>query len=129
METLSEHSNWIADGTFYVSPRIFPQSYTIHSVVDNKCVPLVYILSGDRWITSLIIRHITNYTSHDLISLGPLIMRGPYCRAATSIIDSGKPSHRLRALMSEIIDGDPDSISQEADILAEIALFNYHKRF
>ena len=31
--------------------------------------------------------------------------------------------------MSEIIDGDPDSISQEADILAEIALFNYHKRF
>ena len=48
METLSEHSNWIADGTFYVSPRIFPQSYTIHSVVDNKCVPLVYILSGDK---------------------------------------------------------------------------------
>ena len=28
METLSEHSNWIADGTFYVSPRFFPQSYT-----------------------------------------------------------------------------------------------------
>ena len=45
---LSEHSNWIADGTFYVSPRIFPQSYTIHLVVENKCVPLVYILSGDK---------------------------------------------------------------------------------
>ena len=43
----------------------------------------------------------------------------------TSIIDSGKPSHRLRALMSEIIDGDPESISQEADMLAEIAQFNY----
>ena len=27
--------------------------------------------------------------------------------------------------MSDIIDGDPDSISQEADMLAEIALFNY----
>ena len=50
METLWEHPNWIADGTFYlsVSPKIFPQSYTIHSAVDNKCVPLVYILSGDK---------------------------------------------------------------------------------
>ena len=43
----------------------------------------------------------------------------------SSIIDSGKPSHRLRALMSEIIDGDPESISKEADMLAEIAQFNY----
>ena len=43
----------------------------------------------------------------------------------TSIIDSGKPSHRLKALMGEIIDGDPDSISQEAGMLAEIAQFKY----
>ena len=48
MQTLAEYTDWIADGTFYVAPKIFPQSYTIHSVVDNKCVPLVYILSGDK---------------------------------------------------------------------------------
>ena len=48
MQTLATYTDWIADGTFYVAPKIFPQSYTIHSVVDNKCVPLVYILSGDK---------------------------------------------------------------------------------
>jgi hypothetical protein len=29
-------SNWIADGTFYVAPNIFTQSYTIHAVIDQK---------------------------------------------------------------------------------------------
>ena len=43
----------------------------------------------------------------------------------TSILERGAPCHRLRALMSEIIDGDPDSISPEADSLSEIAQFNY----
>ena len=48
MQTLATYTDWIADGTFYVAPKIFPQSYTIHSVVDNKCVPLVYILMVTR---------------------------------------------------------------------------------
>ena len=34
MKTLAKYPDWIADGTFYVAPKIFPQSYTIHSVVD-----------------------------------------------------------------------------------------------
>ena len=48
MKTLAEYPNWIADGTFYVAPKIFPQSYTIHAVVDLKCLPLIYILAGDK---------------------------------------------------------------------------------
>ena len=48
MQTLAEYTDWIADGTFYVAPKIFPQSYTIHAVVDLKCVPLIYILAGDK---------------------------------------------------------------------------------
>ena len=36
-----------AHSTYEVSLSVL-QSYTIHSVVDNKCVPLVYILSGDK---------------------------------------------------------------------------------
>ena len=31
-----------------MAPKIFPQSYTIHSVVDLKSLPLVYILAGDK---------------------------------------------------------------------------------
>ena len=48
LHALAEHNNWIADGTFYVAPKIFPQSYTIHSKIENKCLPLVYILTGDK---------------------------------------------------------------------------------
>ncbi|KAL5248999.1 hypothetical protein ACHWQZ_G018006 [Mnemiopsis leidyi] len=48
MKTLAKYPDWIADGTFYVEPKIFPQSYTIHSVVDSKCLPLIYILAGDK---------------------------------------------------------------------------------
>jgi len=48
MKTLAKYPDWIADGTFYVAPKIFPQSYTIHSVVDSKCLPLIYILAGDK---------------------------------------------------------------------------------
>ena len=40
LATLAEYNDWIADGTFYVAPRIFAQSYTIHAVIDRKCLPL-----------------------------------------------------------------------------------------
>ena len=46
METPAEYTDWIADGTFYVAPKILTQSYTILAVVDLKCVPLIYILAG-----------------------------------------------------------------------------------
>ena len=48
MKTLSQYPDWIADGTFYVAPKIFSQSYTIHAVVDLKCLPLIYVLAGDK---------------------------------------------------------------------------------
>ena len=48
VEILTCYPNWICDGTFYVCPKIFAQSYSIHSV-DNKCVPLMYILKGDTY--------------------------------------------------------------------------------
>ena len=48
MKTLAQYPDWIADGTFYVAPKIFPQSYTIHAVVDLKCLPLIYVLAGDK---------------------------------------------------------------------------------
>ena len=47
MHCLSVYSDWICDGTFFVAPKLFSQSYTIHSVIDNQCIPMVYILTGD----------------------------------------------------------------------------------
>ena len=47
-ERISTDGGLRADGTFYVAPRIFAQSYTIHAVIDRKCLPMIYILSGDK---------------------------------------------------------------------------------
>ena len=72
METLADHTDWIAAGTFYVAPRIFPQSYTIHSVVDKKYVPLIYMLSGDKKGDSYehIFKVIKHYFDHSVLSDG-----------------------------------------------------------
>ena len=48
LRILASHPNWICDGTFYVAPRLFYQSYSVHAVIDGKCVPLVYALLSDK---------------------------------------------------------------------------------
>ena len=48
LQTLSDHPNWICDGTFYVCPPQFQQSYTFHAVIDGKCLPLIYALLSDK---------------------------------------------------------------------------------
>ncbi|CAF1030017.1 unnamed protein product [Brachionus calyciflorus] len=41
---LLENSHLFADGTFDIAPRLFLQTYTIHAIVNGRCLPLVYIL-------------------------------------------------------------------------------------
>ena len=48
LETLAEYPNWITDGTFYVAPKQFYQSFSIHAVIDGKCLPLVFALLADK---------------------------------------------------------------------------------
>ena len=48
LDTLTEHPNWIADGTFYVAPNQFYQSFSIHAVIDGKCLPLLFALLADK---------------------------------------------------------------------------------
>ena len=48
LDTLAEHPNWIADGTFYVAPKQFYQSFSIHAVIDGKCLPLLFALLADK---------------------------------------------------------------------------------
>ena len=48
LQVLEEYPNWIADGTFYVCPKIFQQSYSLHAVIDGKCIPLVFALQSDK---------------------------------------------------------------------------------
>ena len=39
---LSENRDWFSDGTFDISPTLFTQLYSIHVIVNNKDLPLVY---------------------------------------------------------------------------------------
>ncbi len=48
LQILAEHPGWLADGTFYVAPRLFQQSYSIHAVIDGKCLPLVFALLSTK---------------------------------------------------------------------------------
>jgi hypothetical protein len=45
---LQQHDHWFIDGTFAVAPELFYQVYTIHVLVDNSAVPLVYALLPDK---------------------------------------------------------------------------------
>ena len=51
LATLGEYNNWIADGTFYVAPNIFSQSYTIHG--GGKA--LRKMIQHCRWVSSWLI--------------------------------------------------------------------------
>ncbi|CAK1591269.1 unnamed protein product [Parnassius mnemosyne] len=48
LEVLEEHRHWHVDGTFKVAPQLFLQVFTIHALVDNRSIPLIYVLLQDK---------------------------------------------------------------------------------
>ena len=44
IDTLEQNAHWFMDGTFKVVPELFVQLFTIHAVVDNRALPMVYVL-------------------------------------------------------------------------------------
>jgi hypothetical protein len=54
IDMLCEHRNWYIDGTFDVSPKIYKQMVTIHALINNKVLPLVYALLPDKDGTSYV---------------------------------------------------------------------------
>ena len=48
LQLLSTTNFWYADGTFKTVPSLFNQLYTIHGVINNDVLPLVYILMSKR---------------------------------------------------------------------------------
>ena len=48
LNTLQTHSYWFVDGTFKVAPELFMQLFTIHGLIDNRALPLIYVLLTDK---------------------------------------------------------------------------------
>ena len=48
LEYLSQTSHWSLDGTFKTVPTIFSQLYTIHALINDRSVPLIYALLPDK---------------------------------------------------------------------------------
>lgn len=45
---LQRHQDWFADGTFSTAPHLFKQLYTIHVVMFETVVPVVYALLPNK---------------------------------------------------------------------------------
>ena len=48
LEKLADHRTWLCDGTFYVAPKLFYQSYSVHALIAGKAIPLLYALLPDK---------------------------------------------------------------------------------
>lgn len=48
LDILQQNRHWFVDGTFKVAPELFMQVFTIHALIENTCMPLVYVLLQDK---------------------------------------------------------------------------------
>jgi len=48
LQVLKEFRNWCIDGTFKVAPTLFYQLFTIHALIDEKALPMVYCFLSNK---------------------------------------------------------------------------------
>jgi hypothetical protein len=48
---LNEFPHWSVDGTFKVAPQFFTQVYTVHALINNRALPMIYV-QGDSSFTA-----------------------------------------------------------------------------
>jgi len=44
LELLEQYPHWFMDGMFKVAPEVFLQVFNIHALIDNRSIPLIYVL-------------------------------------------------------------------------------------
>jgi hypothetical protein len=45
---LNEFPHWCVDGTFKVAPQFFTQVYTVHALINNRALPMIYVLLNNK---------------------------------------------------------------------------------
>ncbi|XP_059147899.1 uncharacterized protein LOC131935505 [Physella acuta] len=48
LDALRVNSHWFIDGTFKVAPELYMQVFTIHGLIQNKALPMVYVLLTNK---------------------------------------------------------------------------------
>ena len=65
LQLLQKYTDWYADGTFDVSPKLFKQLFTVNIIVKNRNLPMLYALLPDKTEISytLVFKFIQGYIS------------------------------------------------------------------
>jgi hypothetical protein len=45
---LNEFPHWCVDGIFEVAPQFFTQVYTVHALINNRALPMIYVLLNNK---------------------------------------------------------------------------------
>jgi len=87
---------WITDGTFYISPLIFSQSYSIHSIIDGKFIPLVFALlsNKDESTYTFLLQQIKQALPELQTSAGSVML--DFEKATMKAFNTVMPSFRVR---------------------------------
>lgn len=48
VSVLNEYQHWCVDGTFSVAPKTFSQIYTIHALLQDEAIPLIYVFLTNK---------------------------------------------------------------------------------
>ena len=90
---LGRHAHWFVDGTFAVAPLLFYQVFTIHSLINNKAVPLVYALMCDK--TEATYQRVFDRIKERMPSLKPISIMSDYEKACQNAIQASFPDAQL----------------------------------
>src|SRR6218665_1314816 len=90
---LQRNEHWFVAGTFRVAPAIFYQVFTLHALIDNKAVPLVYCLIQDKTKATYI--RVFEKLKELLPTLNPASILSDYEKATQNAIRHMFPNARL----------------------------------
>lgn len=93
LHLLGRHAHWFVDGTFAIAPLIFYQVFTVHSLINNKAVPLVYVLLCDK--TEETYRRVFDKIKEITHSVKPLSIMSDFEKACQNAIRSSYPESQL----------------------------------
>ena len=48
LQLFEQYPHWFVDRTFKIAPKIFLQVFTIYALIDNRSIPLIYVLMGKK---------------------------------------------------------------------------------